>query len=60
MGSDLDGGFGKEQTPYDVNYISDLQQLTGLLQKRGYSIEDIENIMHNNWLRFLRKAWKNI
>jgi len=24
---------------------------------RGYVATDIENIMHGNWLRFLRKAW---
>jgi membrane dipeptidase len=30
-----------------------------LFAKRGYSPKDIENILHGNWLRFLRKAWKN-
>lgn len=59
IGSDLDGAYGKEQSPYDLENISDLQQLNGLLQKRGYSREDIENIFHRNWLRFLRKAWKS-
>jgi len=28
-----------------------------LLSKRGYSAEDIDNIMHGNWLRLLRRAW---
>lgn len=58
IGSDLDGAFGTEQCPYDVQSISDLQKLTDLLSKRGYSGEDIDNIMHGNWLRFLRNAWK--
>jgi membrane dipeptidase len=57
IGSDLDGGFVREQCPYDLETIADLQKLTGLFQKRGYSSEDIENIMHGNWLRFLRTAW---
>ena len=58
MGTDLDGAFGKEQSPYDLETIADLQKVPALLAKRGYSPADIENIMHGNWLRFLRKAWK--
>ncbi|HUQ97467.1 MAG TPA: membrane dipeptidase [Chitinophagaceae bacterium] len=56
IGSDLDGGFGKEQCPYDLNTIADLQNFPALLQKRGYSVADIENIMYGNWLRFLRNV----
>ncbi|AXY72605.1 peptidase M19 [Paraflavitalea soli] len=57
IGTDLDGAFGKEQCPYDLETIADLQKLPQLFAKRGYSAGDIENIMHGNWLRFLRKAW---
>jgi membrane dipeptidase len=58
MGTDLDGAFGKEQSPYDLETIADLQKVPALLSRRGYSPADIENIMHGNWLRFLRKAWR--
>lgn len=57
IGSDLDGAFGKEQSPYDIETIADLQKIPTLLKKRGYSPSDIENVMHGNWLRFLRKGW---
>jgi len=57
IGSDLDGAFGREQCPYDLETIADLQKLPFLFAKRGYSEQDIENMMHGNWLRFLRKAW---
>jgi membrane dipeptidase len=57
IGSDLDGAFGKEQCPCDLETIADLQQIQLLLKKRGYAAEDIGKIMHGNWLRFLRKAW---
>lgn len=57
IGSDLDGIFGTEQSPWDMDAISDLQRYEDLLQRRGYSPEDIDNIFHANWLRFLRKAW---
>jgi len=58
IGSDLDGAFGGEQCPYDLETIADLQKFPTLFSKRGYSSEDIENIMHGNWIRFLRNAWK--
>jgi membrane dipeptidase len=58
IGSDLDGAFGKEQCPYDVETIADLQKIPLLFKQRGYSDEDVNNLMHGNWLRFLRKAWK--
>jgi membrane dipeptidase len=57
IGSDLDGGYGKEQCPYDVETIADLQSIPSLLLKRGYSTTDVENIMNKNWINFLRKAW---
>jgi membrane dipeptidase len=57
IGTDLDGGYGREQSPYDLDTIADLQKMSGLLTNRGYSPEDIANIGHGNWLRFLRKAW---
>ena len=57
LGTDLDGAFGKEQCPYDIETIADLKTIPELLARRGYSNTDAENIMHGNWLRFLRKAW---
>ncbi|OQP61317.1 peptidase M19 [Niastella vici] len=57
IGTDLDGAFGKEQTPYDLETIADLQKIPTLLIKRGYTHADIENVMHGNWLRFLRRVW---
>lgn len=58
IGSDLDGAFGKEQSPYDLGTIADLQIIPSILTKRGYSQEDIAKVMHGNWLQFLKKAWK--
>ncbi len=59
IGSDLDGGYGKEQCPYDIETIADLQKIPNLLKKRGYTEGDVENIMHGNFLRFLRNHWKS-
>ena len=57
IGSDLDGAFGKEQCPLDLETIADLQKIPDLLRARGYSEEDVQKVMHGNWLRFLKKAW---
>ena len=57
MGTDLDGGFGREQCPSDLETIADLQKIPDLLSKRGFSEDDIKKICHQNWLNFLEKAW---
>jgi membrane dipeptidase len=56
IGSDLDGGFGREQCPCDIETIADLQKIPDLLRKRGYSQTDIENVMWRNGVRFLEQA----
>jgi membrane dipeptidase len=57
IGSDLDGGFGREQSPADLDTIADLQKIPDILSDRGYQDEDIAAIMHGNWLRLLHQAW---
>ncbi len=57
VGSDLDGGFGREQTPHDLDTVADLQRLPDLLRRRGYPEEDVEGVMYRNWVRFFRDAW---
>jgi membrane dipeptidase len=53
IGSDLDGAFGREQSPYDLDTIADLQKVPEMLAQIGYDRKDIRNIMSDNWLRFL-------
>jgi membrane dipeptidase len=57
IGSDLDGAFGKEQSPADLDTIADLQKIPDMLRQRGYTEDDVANVMHGNWLRFLRRVW---
>ncbi|WP_072989582.1 dipeptidase [Pseudozobellia thermophila] len=59
IGTDLDGGFGTEQCPYDIDTIADLQKIPHLLRTRGYTQDDIEKIMNLNFLNFLRRTWKH-
>lgn len=56
FGSDLDGLFGREQSPYDLDSIADIQKFKEILSTRGYSAQDLENIFHHNWLRVFRRC----
>ena len=58
IGTDLDGGFGREQSPSDVDSIADLPKLTAILERRGYSSADITSIMYGNWYRVLESTWE--
>ena len=51
IGSDLDGGFGNEQTPRELRVYGDIQRLAEILSQRGYSDPDIDAIFHGNFLR---------
>lgn len=55
IGSDFDGGFGLQSIPAEMDTIADLQNLVSLLQARGYSETDIENIFSGNWLARLKR-----
>lgn len=57
IGSDLDGGFGREQSPCDLDTIADLQRLPETLASRSFSDTDIAAILHANWLGSLAEAW---
>jgi membrane dipeptidase len=56
IGTDLDGGYGIEQTPSDLDTIADVQKIPDLLRNRGYTVTDIAAIMHGNWLRLLERG----
>lgn len=57
IGTDLDGGYGTEQSPNDLDTIADLQKIPDLLRARGYAEDDVTGIMSGNWLRLLERAW---
>jgi len=57
IGSDLDGGFGREQSPHDLDTIADLQRLPALLAERGYTEDDLTSIMQGAWVNLLRRVW---
>ncbi|HEX2515688.1 MAG TPA: membrane dipeptidase, partial [Chloroflexota bacterium] len=56
IGSDLDGGYGTEQTPLELDTIADLQHVPQMLRQRGYSEADVRAIMGGNAVRFFAGA----
>jgi len=60
IGTDLDGGYGTEQTPHDLDTIADLARLPEMLSKRGYTQPDIENLLSGNYLRLLKTHWEKL
>jgi membrane dipeptidase len=52
IGSDLDGGYGTEQTPHDLDTIADLQKLCDILADKGFSDDEVAGFAHGNWERF--------
>ena len=57
IGTDLDGGYGREQSPADLYTIADVRKVAGILKGRGYGDADVANVMHGNWVRLLRSSW---
>ena len=55
LGTDLDGGYGTEQTPVGLDCYADLQNLADIFAKRGYSAAAIDAIFGKNWLSFFEQ-----
>lgn len=56
VGSDLDGGFGNEQTPMDVDTIAALPLFIERLRRRGYRDEALARVASGNFIEFLQRA----
>ncbi|MEJ2746879.1 MAG: membrane dipeptidase [Anaerolineae bacterium] len=56
IGSDLDGGFGREDIPAEMDNIADEHLIAAKLAERSYTETDIVNIMGGNWLNLLRRV----
>ncbi len=55
IGTDFDGGFGKEATPAEIDTVADLQRLGDALAGK-FDDAQIAGILGGNWIRLLRRA----
>ena len=53
IGTDFDGGFGLQSTPAELDSLMDVPRVIPLLEKKGYTGEQIAGIMGKNWLEYL-------
>jgi membrane dipeptidase len=51
LGTDMDGGLGREQIPVEVETIANLHKLADALRKTGFSAVDVAAILGANWMR---------
>lgn len=54
IGTDMDGGLGREQIPVEISTSADLPRVAEALFSAGFGDEDVRNVMGGNWLRFFR------
>jgi membrane dipeptidase len=52
IGTDMDGGLGREQIPQEIRSSADLPLLADALSAAGYGDEAVHAILAENWLRF--------
>jgi membrane dipeptidase len=55
LGTDMDGGLGREQIPIEIETSADLPRVAEALHAAGFSGEQTDQIMGGNWLRYFRQ-----
>jgi membrane dipeptidase len=56
LGTDMDGGLGREQIPVEIETSADLPKVAESLSSAGFSDADVHGFIGQNWLRFLTAA----
>ncbi len=57
IGTDMDGGLGREQIPVEIETASDMPLVTGKLRAAGFSDAAVGRVMGGNWLRVAGSAF---
>jgi len=52
LGTDMDGGLGREQIPHEITTSADLPRLADALSSAGFDDAAVGGILGGNWLRF--------
>jgi membrane dipeptidase len=56
LGTDLDGGVGRDDIPQELTTAADLPRVAEALSDAGNGDQDVVGIMSKNWLDFFRRA----
>jgi len=55
LGTDMDGGLGREQIPVEIETSANLPRVADALSTAGFGDGDVAAIMGESWLRFFSK-----
>lgn len=55
LGTDMDGGLGRDQIPAEIITAADLPKLADTLASTGFDDASIRDILGENWLRFFHQ-----
>jgi membrane dipeptidase len=55
LGTDMDGGIGRNEIPHEIQTSADLPRVADALSSAGFVDEDIIDIMSENWTRFFSR-----
>ena len=56
LGTDMDGGVGRDDIPFELTTAADLPVVADHLSAAGFGDDDVRGIMSENWLRFFGRA----
>jgi membrane dipeptidase len=55
LGTDMDGGLGREQIPIEIETSADLPRVAEALSSEGFNDKDTANIVGNNWTNYFAR-----
>jgi membrane dipeptidase len=56
LGTDMDGGVGRDDIPQELTTAADLSRVAESLSDAGFDDQDVRGIMGGNWLEFFGRA----
>jgi membrane dipeptidase len=56
IGTDMDGGLGRNEIPIEIETSADLPRLAESLSTSGFSDSEIAGIMGGNWIEFFKRS----
>ena len=59
LGTDMDGGLGREEIPVEIRTSADLPRVAEAISKAGFSDAEVASVMGENWVAYFRLALPN-
>jgi membrane dipeptidase len=56
IGTDMDGGLGRNEIPEEIQTSADLPRIADALSDGGFNDPDVRAILGQNWLDFFRRT----